>query len=126
MDGPIVFISHFQVKEGQLDSMRALMSEVVAALDRDRPRTLAYLAYFDADGTALTIVHMFGDREAMDLHFEGADERSRTAYEYMEPRGWEIYGSPGDAALETMRAASASAGVPLTVQPAYVGGFRHR
>ena len=123
MNGPIVFISHFHVKEGQLDALRALTSEVVAALDRDRPRTLAYLAYFDTDATGLTIVHVFGDQEAMDLHFEGANERSRAAYQYMEPRGWEIYGSPSDTALETMRAASASTGAPLTVRPAYTDGF---
>jgi hypothetical protein len=59
----------------------------------------------------------------MDLHFEGAEERSKLAYEFLEPRGWEIYGRPSEAALEAMRRAAASAEVTLTVQAEYSGGF---
>jgi hypothetical protein len=59
----------------------------------------------------------------MDLHFEGADERARAAYEVLEPEGWEIYGTPSDQVLESMRQAAASAGVPLIVEPDYAGGF---
>ena len=45
------------------------------------------------------------------------------AYQYLEPRGWEIYGRPSDTALGSMREAATGAGVPLTVLPAHLGGF---
>ena len=59
----------------------------------------------------------------MDAHFEGAEERPRAAYELVEPRGWEIYGEPSRAALETMSQAASSAGVTLIHQPEDIAGF---
>jgi hypothetical protein len=41
----------------------------------------------------------------------------------MEPRGWEIYGTPSDRVLKMMRQEAASAGVSLSVQPDYLTGF---
>jgi hypothetical protein len=59
----------------------------------------------------------------MDLHFEGADERAQAAYAFIEPLGWEVYGTPSDAALRSLREAARAAGVKLTARPAFLGGF---
>ena len=59
----------------------------------------------------------------MDLHFAGAQERSKVAFEFMNPSGWEIYGDPSEAVLAAIRQAATLAGVPLTVQPEYLAGF---
>jgi hypothetical protein len=59
----------------------------------------------------------------MDLHFEGAEERSAAAYEYLDPASWEIYGRPSKAVIEVMRRSAASTGVTLTVEPEYLAGF---
>ena len=123
MGQPIVFISHFTVKAGKLDDLKLLAQEVVTRLEAEKPQTLVYLAYLNDNGTLATFVHLFADPEAMDLHFEGADERSRAAFEYMDPNGWEVYGQPSEAALGTMRQMATSAGVPLTVQPESMAGF---
>lgn len=59
----------------------------------------------------------------MDLHFEGAEERSRAAHEFLEPSAWEIYGAPSAAALGLMREGASAADVTLMVQPGSIGGF---
>jgi quinol monooxygenase YgiN len=123
MDEPIVFISHFRVKADKLEAFRAYFREGAVGLQAAKPRTVAFLAYADETGTRASIVHVFPDADAMDLHFEGAAERSRAAYEFMEPDGWEIYGDPSAAALGMMRAGASAAGVTLTVQPGDIGGF---
>lgn len=123
MSEPVVFISHFGIKEGTLEDLRRLSEEVIESLRQDKPRTVLFLAYLDDEGTQVSFLHAFPDAESMDLHFEGADERAEAAYRYLEPRGWEIYGRPSEAALESMRQASAGAGVPLTVLPDHLGGF---
>lgn len=123
MPEPVVFISHFGVKEGTLDDLRRLTSEIVAQLRDDKPATVLYLAYLDEDGTQISFLHAFPGADAMDVHFEGADERAAAAYEFLEPRGWEIYGRPSDAALESMRQAAATSGVSLTVLPDHLDGF---
>jgi hypothetical protein len=58
----------------------------------------------------------------MDRHFEGSDERSAAAYEFIDPAGFEIYGRPSAAVLSTMHEAAA-AGVPLAVRSESMSGF---
>jgi hypothetical protein len=123
MTEPIVFISHFRVKEGMLDGFREAFQEMTAQLEADMPRTQLYVAYADENGTQATIVHVFPDAGAMDLHFRGAEERSRVAYQFIEPDGWEIYGPAGASAVEMMRGEAAASGVTLRVQPGGIGGF---
>ena len=123
MAGPVFFISHFAIKEGKLGAFKDLAAEIVPQLEAARPRTVAFLFYTDEDASRLTIAHCFLDAEAMDAHFEGSDERSAASYEFIEPRGWEIYGQASDGALEGMRREAAEAGVSLTVLPDHLGGF---
>jgi hypothetical protein len=123
MAEPITFISHFRVKEGKAQAVREMFAAGAAALAVAKPQTAAFLGYLDEEGTRLTIVHLFPDADAMDLHFEGADERSQAAYELFEPAGWEIYGTPSAAALATIRHEAEEAGVPLTLAPGALGGF---
>ena len=123
MSEPVIFISHFKVKEGKLDDLKRLAGEVERSLQEDKPRTVAWLVYLNEDGTKVTFVHCFDDADSMDLHFEGSDERTATVYEFVEPDGFEIYGRPSERALETMQQAAAGSGVTLTVRPELVGGF---
>ena len=123
MSEPVVFISHFAIKEGTLGDLTRLSEEVIESLRRDKPRTVLHLAYLDDEGTQVSFLHAFPDAESMDLHFEGADQRAKAAYEYLEPRGWEVYGRPSEKAVESMRQAAEGAGVPLTVLPDHLGGF---
>lgn len=123
MSGPIVFISHFRIKEGQFDALKQLTLDTADGVQSQKPRTVLYLSYMDEDRSAISFVHAFADADAMDLHFEGAGERSKAAFEFIEPLGWEFYGSPSSAALETMRRAATASGATLTVQPEYLVGF---
>ena len=122
MAGPIVFISRNRIKEGRLEDLREFLRTGTEALEKDKPRTLAFLAFADAAGTEVTIVHVFADAEAMDLHVQGADERSSAAYEFIEPEGFEIDGSASPAVLEMMEGAAA-AGPELVVRSQFLSGF---
>ena len=123
MSEPVVFISHFKVKEGKLDELKRLAGEVERSLREDKPRTAAWLVFLGEDGTQVSFVHCFPDADSMDLHFEGSDERSAAVYEFVEPDGFEIYGRPSDEALETMRQAAAGSDVAFRVLPDHFGGF---
>jgi hypothetical protein len=103
MSEPIVFISHFRVKEGKLDGFKQFAGEVIAAMEAGKPRTVGYLVYQNDEGHRADLPPAFADAESMDLHFQGADERTQSAYEFIEPQGFEIYGTPSDAVLQGMR-----------------------
>lgn len=123
VDHPIVFISHFTVRAGKLDRLKLVADEIGAQLEAEKPQTLSFLMYLDDNAAQLTFIHLFADPAAMDLHIQGADERSRAASEFMDPVGWEIYGQPSDAALAGMRQTATSAGAPLTIQADFATGF---
>jgi hypothetical protein len=123
MSEPVVFISHFKVKEGTLPDLKRLTEDVVARLREEKPRTVLYLAYLDEQGTEVSFLHAFPDADSMDVHFEGVDERVAAAYQYLEPQGWQIYGKPSDRAMDTMRQGAQASGVSLTVLPDHLDGF---
>jgi hypothetical protein len=123
MAEPIVFVSHFTVLGDTLNELKQQVRQVLEVLEAEKTRTTAQLVFLDETATKLSIVHVFADAEAMDIHIQGAGERAKAAYEFMAPAGWEIYGTPSDAALQMMRQAATSAGVALTIQPEYMGGF---
>jgi len=122
MSGPIVFISHNKIKEGQLDAFRGVNQEALQRLKEQKPGTLAQLAYLGEDGAEVSFIHLFPDAGAMDLHFEGAQERAKRAYEFMQPLSMEIYGSPSDGVLEMMKQIAES-GVSVRIDADHLGGF---
>jgi len=123
MSEPIVFVSHHRVKRGKLDELKSLTREMWATMEVEKPRTLMNLAYVNEDGTEVTFMHAFADIEAMQLHWQGADDRTAQAYEYIEPIGFEIYGSAGDQIVDGMRAEAAGGGATLTLSPEFMAGF---
>ena len=123
MSEPVVFISHFAVKEGALDDLRRMSEAAVEGIREGKPRTVLFLSYLDEEGGRISFLHAFPDADAMDRHFEGADERAATAYEFIEPRGWEFYGKPSERAMKGIRATAAKFGVPLVIEPEFNAGF---
>jgi hypothetical protein len=82
---PIFFISHFRIREGKFDALQRLSVETTERLRVEKPRTILFLSYVDEDRAVISFLHAFADADAMDSHFEGADERSRAALEFIEP-----------------------------------------
>jgi hypothetical protein len=123
MSGPIVFISHHRVKPGKADAMKARTAEIWSAMETEKPRTLVNLSYMNEEGTEVTFMHAFADMEAMQLHWQGADERIRQAYEYIEPIGYEIFGPADEQIVEGMEAQAAGANATLALWPEFVAGF---
>jgi hypothetical protein len=122
MSQPIVFISTHRIKEGKLNELKDLSRKMTPLIEEGKPKTVFFQAYLNDEGTELTFVHVFPDAGAMDLHFEGADERSGKAYEFIQPERFEIYGSASHNVMATMRR-QAGPGIGLTVKPQNLAGF---
>jgi hypothetical protein len=119
----IVFISRNRVLPGKLDGLRAFLAAGTPMIEAAKPRTLAFLPYLDAAGERLSIIHVFADAAAFDLHLTGADDRSSAAYELIAPLGFELYGPVSDAARSMFEASTLSAGLDLTISPELPAGF---
>jgi hypothetical protein len=123
MSEPIVFISTHRIKESRLDEFKLYLQQGSRVIEASKPRTVAFLAYLDEDGTTVRIVHIFPDPEAMELHMEGVGERAKGAYEFLEPVGFAIYGKPDDRVMQMMMQQSAGSGAILEVMPQHVAGY---
>jgi quinol monooxygenase YgiN len=123
MPGPIVFISHNTVKAGMLEGFRNAFGQVAQALDAEKPGTVVFLAFAADDGSEVSIVHVFPDADAMGQHLQGVQERTGTAVEFIQTKGYEVYGAPSEPVLEAMRGFADTENVPLHVQSDHVGGY---
>ena len=122
MTGPIVFISCNKIKEGKVDEFRKHYTDSLPPIEAGKPGTLVQLAYESEDSTEVTIVRLFPSADALDAQLKGASDRSKRAYEFIEPVGIEIYGTPSSSALEMMKKIAGS-GVVVSVSPQFIGGF---
>jgi quinol monooxygenase YgiN len=122
MSEPIVFIIRNKIKEGRAEEFRRHYDASIPPIMAAKPGTLAQLAYENEEGTEVTIVRFFPNADALDHQIQGADERSKKTYEYIEPTGIEIFGTPNPATLEKMKKIGGS-GVVVSIYPNYSGGF---
>ena len=122
MSQPIVFISHFKVKEGKLGALKQFAKAMTEQIQADKPGTVAFLQYLNEEGTEQSVIHVFPDAEAMDRHSEGVAERARDALEFIVLTHREVYGLPNDNALASLRPPEGS-GITLTFMPHSMGGY---
>jgi len=122
MSEPIIFISNQRVKEGKLEGYKRYYRQVAEQAKAEKPGTVAHLAYVNEYGNELTIIHVFPDAEAMELHMKGVDELAKKAYEYVEIISFEIYGKPGDSVLNMIMQIAGS-GAGLSIKPQRIGGY---
>ena len=122
MSAPVVFISHHRIKPGMLDNYIQLYLEVLEEIQAAKPGTLTHSAYTNEEGTEVSHVHLILDADAMDMHLQGVSERTKLAYQYIEPRAMELYGPVSESALEMFKKIAAS-GVTVTFNPHYHGGY---
>lgn len=122
MTEPIVFISRNKIKRGKLDEFRRHYQDSISPIMAGKPGTLVQLAYEDEEADEVTIVRVFPSADALDLQIQGADERSKKTYEFIDPIGIEIFGVPSPATLERMKKITGS-GITVSISPHYIGGF---
>ncbi len=122
MSEPIVFISHFKVKDGNLDGLKQHAQMMVEHIQANKPGTVAFLQYLNEEETELSIVHVFPDAEAYDRHLEGVGERAKGAFEFIEPSRRELYGMPSTQALAMSRPPHGSR-MEFHHKPQCMGGY---
>jgi hypothetical protein len=123
MPAPILFVSRLRIAEGRRGAFEDAYRSAIGSIERDKPRTALYAAYWEASGSTVRIVHAFPDAAAMITHFEGSDERTRSVSDLMTPAGFAVYGRAPVAAINQLghEASTTSASLELVVDP--IGGF---
>jgi hypothetical protein len=122
MTEPIVFISRNRVKEGLFEDFVKHYQASIPATEAGKPGTLIQIAYVNEAATEVVILRVFPNAEAFDLQLQGTDNRSKAAYQFIEPTGVEIYGTPNPYAME-MISKVAGSGIQVSKHAQFIGGF---
>jgi len=122
MSDPIVFISRNRIKLGLFEDFDRHYRESLPATEAGKPGTLVQLAFVSDDLTEVSILRVFPNVEALDKQLQGADERAKKTYQFIEPIDIKIYGNPGSYAMEMMKKV-AGAGIEVKLMPRCIGGF---
>lgn len=125
MSNPIVFISTHKIKDGKLVDLRRFVSEGAPRIRKDKPGTTAFLGYINEAGTEIKFVHIFPDGQAMIAHFEGVQERSENAWEFLELQGHEVYGNAPEPLIQGLIQSTQEAGADLYLAPELAAGYMH-
>src|SRR5919106_5032367 len=99
MSDAIVYIDMAEVREGALDELKAALEELVAFVDANEPRIIAYNAYLSDGGTRLTVVHVHPDSASLEHHMEVAGPIFRRFVELVTLSSIQVYGEASEALL---------------------------
>lgn len=124
MSGPFIFIGTHTFKEGKLEDFKKGLQEFFGFVEANEPRLIAFNMYVNEGGAELSVVQVHPDVESMEFHMKLLRENIERAYgEFLDATtSIQIYGTPSDAALQTMSQLSGPE-VPLIVKPNHLGGF---
>jgi hypothetical protein len=126
MSDAILYVDTSDVREGALDELKDRMKELVAFVEANVPRVIAYNVYFSDDGTRMTVMHVHPDAASLEHHLEVAGPLFRRYADLVTLSSIQIYGEPSKKALEQSRAKAELLGrdAELVVEPLHAGFTR--
>lgn len=116
MSDALGLISRHGIREAKQEDCREHLRQSTPLLRSDKPGTLVFYAFANAEGTEVKIIHAFPDAVAIDASGGRSRAVGTCDGEFFEPRSFEIYGQPSEAAMAIMRQA-AQGGSELVLYP---------
>ena len=102
MEEHVSWVIELDVKDGELDTFKTLMEEMVSGTSTE-PQTLAYEWYIGGDGGTVHIYEKYANSESMISHVQGF--LSKWAERFMacvQPTRFVVYGDPSPAARDIL------------------------
>lgn len=124
MTAPFIFIGTHTIKEGVLEEFKAYSRDFVKFVEANEPRLIGFYAYVNDEGTQLTMVQVHPDAESMEFHMQTVSKHIGESFARFlgKTERIDVYGTPSDGVVQMIKQL-AGAGVPLTVNADYLGGF---
>ena len=103
MAEPLIYVDVSEVREGALAELKEAIAGLAEFIEENEPQLLSYNAYFNDDGTHMSVVHVHADPTSLDLHLEIAGPRFARFADLVTLRSIHIYGRPSENALRQLR-----------------------
>jgi hypothetical protein len=123
MSNSIVYVDRSEIVEGRLGELTDRMGELVALVEANEPRLIAYNAYLNEDRTEISVVHVHRDVASMVTHFQVAGPAFRSFVDLVRLQSIDVYGDPSDELVDQLREKARMLGnATVSIHP-YQAGF---
>ena len=121
---PLVFITTYTIRAGKLEGFAEFLRRLFPIVEANDPGTLAINAYIDDGGTEVTIVQLHQDGASIKDYWRVVHQNTDQEFgDFVDgPTRTQVYGDPGDIALERTRHSS-EGGAHQSVKRQHLGGF---
>src|SRR4029450_2860918 len=103
MSSPILVVDSSEIREGKLEEVKAEVEDLVAFVEANEAEPVAYNIYFDEAGTQMTVAQIHPFPASLEPHLTVAGPVFRRFADLLSLVRVDVYGRPGEAALEQMR-----------------------
>lgn len=125
MSSPILVVDSSEIRDGKLEQVKAGVEDLVAFVEANEAEPLSYGIYFDAAGSQMTVVQIHPDSTSLERHLTVAGPVFRRFADLLTLVRVDVYGGPGEAALEQMRSKAQLLGnAPVVVHELHSGFCR--
>jgi quinol monooxygenase YgiN len=98
MSGPLINVFTYTIKPGKEEEVRKRIAELVDFVETNEPRMIAFHAYLNQDGNALSIVQVHPDSASMEFHMQVNAKHFATAFDWLDKSlGQQLFGPISDA-----------------------------
>ena len=98
MTGPFIYIGNYTIKPGQLDVARKRIADLVAFVETNEPRMIAFHCFLDEEGSQFSVVQVHPDSASMEFHMEVNAKHFATAFDWLDQNiGEQRYGPVSDS-----------------------------
>jgi hypothetical protein len=92
MAEPILYIDTSDIGAGKLETVRQLMTDLVAFVKANEPQLIAYDFFIDEAGATMTCVAIHPDSASMEFHMDIGWQKFRAFAEHIQQRSIDVYG----------------------------------
>jgi quinol monooxygenase YgiN len=117
MNNNVILMAEFSIKSDELDSLKALVKEMVEATQTNESNTMIYEIFISEDGKTCQVMERYVDSAAAMMHLGNfAKKFGDRLWAFLEPKGFKLCGNPSDELREAVSGVGA-----MILSP--IGGF---
>jgi hypothetical protein len=96
---PILYIDISDIRPGKLETVKALMVDLVAFAKANEPQLMAYDFFIDEAESVMTCVVLHPDSASMEFHMDIGWEKFRAFSEHIHQRSIDVYGEASESVI---------------------------
>jgi hypothetical protein len=96
---PILYVDVSDIRPGKLETVEALITDLVSFVEANEPQLIVYDFFIDAAGQTMTCVALHPDSASMEFHMDIGWEKFRAFSDHIDQRSIDVCGEASDSVM---------------------------